>query len=100
MRTTKQITPHEAIVRQTEFIPKNMKDDVIKITIEGCTGSGKTILAHVLKEFIEEHGGLPCKIYDDADPIEPLPRNWKSQFRNVKNKNIEISTKQTIRHCL
>jgi len=73
--------------------------DTIKITIEGTTGSGKTILANVLREFVEKHG-LECKVIDEAEVNYPLHRNWRSHFKNVKNRKVEIKTVQAIRRSL
>ena len=71
----------------------------IKIDIEGCTGEGKSTIAHLIKLTLETYG-INCS-YEDIDGEELSPigieRNLLEMSKRPEKYHAEIETIQMVR---
>lgn len=74
----------------------------LKVTVTGTAGSGKSSLAHGIKNLCEKYG-IECAI-DGAEDGLPglLGMTWKTRLKSVADKkiNVEITTIQANRRGL
>ncbi len=74
----------------------------LKVNIIGFTGTGKSALAHGIKDLCAKHG-IECSISGAEDDMKGVvEESWPERLDAMANKDIavEITTVQAIRHGL
>ena len=71
-------------------------ENVIRVNIIGCTGSGKTTIRHIIEDALINYG-IKCAVVPTLD--EPVPQRGLLGFDDPKVQNIRKQRLVVIEEC-